>query len=158
MKEALGNPAIIAAALSTEAGQKAINKGVDATGKAVSLGFTILKVGIFFLAGYVVYKKVFPHFKKVKEDSRYHPANVTETGARQRAENLFTAMQGIGADFNKTSSNLKGLNHNGFIRVYNEFGERRGADFKKQNLTEWIYDQFSKSEITELKFITNNAF
>lgn len=67
-------------------------------------------------------------------------------------------MYGPGDNFNKVATNLKGLNYNGYVRVYNAFGERRGMDLKKQNLEEWLYDNFTESEIKQLKFLTNNAF
>ena len=110
------------------------------------------------MAGYIIYRKITGAFSKVSEDSNYRPANVTTVSAKQRAENIFNAIYGVKNDFNKVSQNLSGLNHNGFIRVYNEFGSRRGADLKKLNLTEWIYDQFNTTQIAQLKFITNNSF
>ncbi|WP_394760295.1 hypothetical protein [Flavobacterium sp.] len=157
MKQGLSNPALVTL-LSTPQGQKALAKTGQATGRALDLGFTILKIGIFSLAGYIIYRKVTGAFSKVSEDSNYRPANVTIVSAKQRAENIFNAMYGVKNDFNKVSQNLSGLNHNGFIRVYNEFGSRRGADFKKLNLTEWLYDQFNATQIAQLKFITNNSF
>ena len=153
----LGNPAITAV-LATPEGQKALSNASHASSKAIDLTFTILKIGIFCLAGYIIYNKVVNGFSKRKEDSNYRPSNITSQGAAIRAENLFRAMYGLGDNFNKVATNLKGLNLNGYIRVYNAFGERRGMDLKKQNLEEWLYDNFSESEIKQLKFLTNNAF
>lgn len=146
----LGNPALVTV-LASEEGRKATSKAIDLT-------FTIIKVGIFSLGGYLVYRKFFPAFNKMVENPNFRPSNVTQQGAEARAENLFRAMVGFGSNFDKVAANLRGLNYNGFARVYNAFGERRGMDVKKQNLIEWLYDQFSASEIKELKFITNNAF
>ena len=156
MKQGLSNPALLL--LSTPEGQKALAKTSQATGRALDLGFTILKVGIVSLAGYIIYRKVTGAFSKVKEDKNYRPANISIVSAKQRAENIFNAVYGVAKDFSKVSQNLSGLNHNGFIRVYNEYGSRRGLDFKKLNLTEWLYDQFNATQIAQLKFITNNSF
>lgn len=145
----LGNPAL--AVLATPEGRQA-------TTKAINLTFTVIKVGLLGLAGYLIYRKVFPSFSKMVENPNFKPANVTKQGAESRAENLYRAMVGPGSNFDKVASNLRGLNYNGFARVYNSFGERRGADMRKQNLIEWLYDQFDSSELKELKFITNNAF
>lgn len=146
----LGNPAL-ATVLATPEGRQAATKTID-------LVFTVIKVGLLGLTGYIVYKKIFNSFNKMVENPNFKPANVTIQGAEARAENLYRAMVGPGSNFDKVASNLRGLNYNGFARVYNSFGERRGADMRKQNLIEWLYDQFDSSEIKELKFITNNAF
>lgn len=153
----LGNPAITAV-LATPEGRQAVSNATHTATKAVDLFFTVLKVGIFCLGGYIIYRKVVPSFDKKYEKSNYRPSNITTQGAAIRAENLYRAMYGPGDNFNKVATNLKGLNYNGYIRVYNAFGERRGLDFKKQNLEEWFYDQFTESEIKQLKFLTNNSF
>lgn len=156
MKKALGNPAL--AVLSTEAGQKALNNSVNASGEAMKLGFTLLKIGIFGVAAYLLYNKFTNSFVKAKEDKRQPVANVTSGGAEVRATNLFKAMVGIGANYNKVYTNLKGLNYNGYVRVFNAFGNRRGNDFEKLNLTEWLHNQFNESDLQRLRFATNNAF
>ncbi|MFC4817621.1 MULTISPECIES: hypothetical protein [unclassified Flavobacterium] len=153
----LGNPAITAV-LATPEGQKALSNATHASSKAIDLAFTVLKVGIFCLGGYLIYNKFINGFDTKKEDSNYRPSNITTQGAAIRAENLYRAMYGPGDNFNKVATNLKGLNYNGYIRVYNAFGERRGMDLKKQNLEEWLFDNFTESEIKQLKFLTNNAF
>ena len=153
----LGNPAI-AAVLATPEGQKALANTSNAGSKAIDLFFSVLKVGIFGLGAYIIYNKFVNGFDKRKENSNYRPSNITAQGAAIRAENLFRAMYGPGDNFNKVATNLKGLNYNSYVRVYNAFGERRGMDLKKQNLEEWLYDNFTESEIKQLKFLTNNAF
>ena len=158
MKPGLKTPAAVVAALSTKEGKKAIDTALHAQSKAIDLGFTILKIGLFSLAVYITYKKVFNSFVKAKEDKSQPASNITIAGAKQRAENLYRAMNGVGANFDKTIANLRGLNYNGFIRVFNEFGERRGYDLKKQNLTEWIFDQFNEAQIKQLRFAANNSF
>lgn len=157
MKQGLSNPALVAL-LSTPQGQKTLAKTSQATGRALDLGFTIIKYSFLALGGYIIYRKITGAFSKISEDKRYRPANITVASAKQRAENIFNAVYGIKKDFKAVAKNLTGLNNNGFTRVYNEFESRRGADFKKMNLTEWLYDQFDAKQIAQLKFITNNSF
>lgn len=153
----LGNPAI-AAILATPQGQQALSNASNKASKTIDLLFSTLKVGVICLGAYILYKKVIPSFEKKQENSNYRPSNITSQGAAIRAENIYRAMYGPGDNFNKVVTNLKGINYNGYVKLYNAFGERRGLDFKKQNLEEWFYDQFTESEIKQLKFLTNNAF
>jgi hypothetical protein len=155
MENGLSNPALIA--LSTPEGRQAVANASKVQSKAIDLGFSILKVGLLALGGYLVYRKIAYSFQKRKEDNNYRPANVSHEMAKVRADNLFKAMYGVSNDFNAILKNLSGVNYNGYTRIFNAFGERRGADFKKQNLTQWIYDQCNQTELAQLKFITNNA-
>jgi hypothetical protein len=163
MKKGLGNPAAVAL-LSTPQGQKVIEKTSHATGRAIDIGITIFKVGLLSLVAYIAYRKITGAFSKIKEDSNYRPANISIVSAKQRAENLFKAMYGVGANFEKVKANLtipnQKLNYNGYLRIYNEFGSRRGSDFKKLTLTEWLIDQFGSdnTKMAQLKFLTNNVF
>jgi hypothetical protein len=155
MKNGLSNPALLA--LSTPQGQQAMANASKVQSKAIDLGFSILKIGLFALGGYLVYRKIVSAFQKRKEDNNYRPANVSLEMAKVRADNLFKAMYGVSNDFSAMLKNLSGVNYNGYTRIFNAFGERRGADLKKQNLTQWIYDQSNETELAQLKFITNNA-
>ena len=162
----LSNPALIAAA-STPAGQKAIaktlenaNAGVNATASIIKGG---LKIVLFLGIGVIVYKKVFNGFSKLSEDKRYRPSNISSGMAKNKAEAIFNAMYGINitnAGFNSVKQNLSGVNHNGFIKIYNEFGLRKGLNAfeKKTNLIQWIADQFSQSQLVQLRFIMPNFF
>ena len=162
MKQGLSNPALLL--LSTPEGQKALAKTSQATSRALDLGFTILKIGFFSLAGYIIYRKVTGAFSKISEDLNYRPANVTTVSAKQRAENIFKAIYGVGSNFDKVKANLtipnQKLNYNGYLRIYNEFGSRRGADLKKLTLTEWLTEEYGsdKLKMAQLKFITDNVF
>lgn len=156
-KKGLGNPALVATVLTSPQGQAVIKKTQEDSQKAVKTGFTILKV--LFVAGVLgfVYVKFFS-FKKLTEDTRYKPSNVNVTQAKARAEAIYTALLGFGANYQAVENNLIGLNHNGFIRVYNEFGERRSATLSKMNLVEWLQDQFSVDDIVKLRFIIKGFF
>lgn len=151
MKTGLNNPIVAAAVVTNPQVQKIATKSID-------LLFTVAKIGVFGLVGYIVYKKVFKGFKKERENPNYTPSNVSSLQAKAKAESIYNAMFGINRDFTQVFKNLDGVNRNGFIRIYNEFGARRDAAFKKMTMTEWFYDQFSKTDISRLKFITNNAF
>ena len=147
----LGNPAVIASVLSSEQGQKAIGKTQD-------VFFTVLKVGLVVTVLGVAYYKIFKGFKALKEDANYKPSNISVTQAKARAEAIYTALLGFGANYDAVETNLKGLNHNGFIRVYNEFGERRSSTLSKMNLIEWLQDQFNQFEIAKLRFLIKGFF
>ncbi|WP_281238157.1 hypothetical protein [Flavobacterium praedii] len=150
MKQGLKNPALVAYA-SSEQGQKTIAKGTD-------LGFLLLKITLIGGLGFFAYYKIFMGFKKLQEDPRYKPSNISQTTAKARAEAIYTAMIGFGANYATIEKNLTGLNHNGFIRLYNEFGQRRGATLVNMNLVEWLQDQFKEDDISRLRFLIQGFF
>lgn len=147
----LNNPAIIATALSSEQGQKTIKE----TKSAFALG---AKVGVVLLVLGIAYYKIFKGFQKIKEDPSYTPANISVTSAKARAEAIYTALLGFGANYATVENKLTGLNHNGFIRLYNEFGERRSSVLSKMNLVEWLQDQLSEDDIVKLRFLIKGFF
>lgn len=150
MKQGLKNPALIAFAGSP--------KGQETIAKTASLGITILKVGAIAGALAIIYYKVFRGFSKVKEDPRYKPSNISVTAAKARAEAIYTAMLGTAKNYDTVEKNLSGLNHNGFVRLYNEFGERRSALLTNMNLVEWLQDQFNEDDIAKLRFLIKGFF
>jgi hypothetical protein len=157
-KKGLRNPAVIASVLTSPAGQKMIEKSQEKAQKSISNGFTFLKVLLVGGIVAVVYFKFLKGFTRLKEDTRYKPSNINVTQAKARAEAIYTALLGFGANYNAVENNLTGLNHNGFIRVYNEFGERRSATLSKMNLVEWLQDQFKEEDITKLRFLIKGFF
>lgn len=157
-KKGLSNPAVIAGVLASPQGQKIIEKSQESAQKGINVGITVFK---FLLLGgliAVVYYKVLKGFTKIQEDKRYKPSNINITEAKARAEAIYTALLGFGANYNTVENNLTGLNHNGFIRVYNEFGERRSATLEKMNLVEWLQDQLKEDDITKLRFLIKGFF
>jgi len=169
MKQGLNNPAVIAAAAATPTGQKAITKSIDTANNAVSGTLSIVKgvLGIAFFGGvgYIAYTKIFNGFVSVKEDTQYTPSNVSTGVAKAKAEAIYKAMYGAGNGFAMVKAilqyvNGERINHNGFIRVYNAFGKRNGVvPFStKMTLTEWFNDQFSESELLELRLIIKDFF
>lgn len=157
-KKGLSNPAVVATVLASPQGQKTIANSQENAKKGISAGITLFK---FLLIGglvTVLYYKVFKGFSKLQEDVRFKPSNINVTQAKARAEAIYTALLGFGANYKTVENNLTGLNHNGFIRVYNEFGERRSATLVKMNLVEWLQDQFKEDDITKLRFLIKGFF
>jgi len=158
----LHNPAIMAA--STPQGQKVIantlenaNASVNAT---VSIVKGVLKTGLFLGIGYYAYKKIFDGFSPLKENKRDKPSNISTGMAKNKADAIYSAMYGMGNGFKSVKQNLMGINANGFVRIHNSFGLRKGINplSKKMNLIEWFNDQFSQNELMELRFIVPNFF
>ncbi len=157
-KLGLRNPAAVAAVLTSPRGQEIIKKQQEKTEKAISTGFTVLKFGLLAGVLAIVYFKFIKGFTKIKEDTRYTPSNINVTQAKARAEAIYTALLGFGANYTAVENALIGLNHNGFIKVYNEFGERRSSTLSKMNLVEWLQDQFAESDMVKLRFIIKGFF
>jgi hypothetical protein len=122
------------------------------------IGMTVLKVALLGGIFAIAYYKIFKGFQQIKEDKRYKPSNINVTQAKARAEAIYTALLGFGANYKTVENNLTGLNHNGFIMVYNEFGERRSATLVKMNLVEWLQDQFNETDIAKLRFLIKGFF
>ena len=110
------------------------------------------------MVGWFAYSKIFKGFNKVTEDRNHASSNINDTEAKARAEAVYTAMLGFGANFQTVLKNLSKLNYNAFIKVYNAFGERRGATFTKMNLVEWLQDQFNETEMTRLRLQIQGFF
>lgn len=162
-KQGLHNPAVMAIASSPQ-GQKAIantlvnaNATVNATASIVK---GVLKTGFFLGVGYFVYKKIFNGFSSLSEDKREKPSNISTGMAKNKAEAIFSSMYGLGNGFKSVKQNLMGVNHNGFIRIYNEFGQRKGINplSKQMTMIEWFTDQFNPSELMELRFLIPHFF
>ncbi|MFV8374015.1 hypothetical protein ACNQGC_01695 [Flavobacterium sp. GSP11] len=121
-------------------------------------GFTVLKIALIGGILTLAYFKIFKGFQQIQDDKRYKPSNINVTQAKARSEAIYTALLGFGANYNTVENNLTGLNHNGFIKVYNEFGERRSSTLVKMNLVEWLQDQFNETEIAKLRFLIKGFF
>ncbi|MFV8347267.1 hypothetical protein [Flavobacterium sp. ZB4P13] len=150
MEKGLKNPAITAFASSPQ--------GQEAIAKTANMGITFLKIAFVLGALTVAYYKIFKGFKPIQEDKRYKPSNINATQAKARSEAIYTALLGAGANYKTVENNLTGLNHNGFVRLFNEFGERRSATLTKMNLVEWLQDQFNEADIAKLRFLIKGFF
>ena len=158
-KSKLGNPAVLAVANSDVAknaseSQKAV---VNATASVIPF---FLKSAFVLTVGYVAYNKWTNRFVAAKEAPYYPAANITTSQAQTKADAIHVAMKGIGNGFQIVAANIAGLNYNGWIRVYNAFGNRQGVIpfSSKMNLTEWFADQFNEEELAQLRFLVPNVF
>ena len=162
-KGILRNPAVLAAA-STPAGQNALTKSTEITANAANKGIDLLSWGIKLAvlcggAYYVVslFKK---RFINMNTNSNYAPSNITDGQAVAKADALYEAMYGVGADVDIVATQIAGLNYNGWVKVYNAFGNRKGVNplGDAMNLVEWFNDQFDEDELLQLRFLVSGVF
>lgn len=99
-------------------------------------------------------------FTRLNEVSGYNDANISYAQANMKADIIHKAMLGFGNGFKTVRENIAGLNYNGWVRLYNAFGNRAdsipGND--DMNLIEWFQDQFSNNELNELRVLVPNVF
>lgn len=142
----LGNP------LAVVAGAKAIEQA------STALPF-LIKLGALIAVGVVGYKLYTNRFKSLKENNSYAPANVSYAQAKGKADSIYGSIALFSNDFDNVSKQLSGLNYNGFIRVYNEFGQKKGTLLGGDlNLIEWIENQFTSYQKQQLSFLLGGAF
>lgn len=151
----LGNPAVLALA-SSPAGQKAVSGAIDTTLKVAKITAIVAVVGI---GGYIAYRVYKNRFVSMATNPNYPAANISDDVAKAKAEALYNAMYGWGANLEVVLDTLSGLNYNGYSKVFNAFGKRKSATLSEMTLTEWINDQFtSASDRTKLQFILPGVF
>ncbi len=142
-KSKLGNP-VVAATL--------VQQG------ATALPFLIKLVAVtgLVVVGYNLYTN---RFIKFKENSALAPANVSLAQAKGKADSIGKSIGIFSNDFDNVSKQLSGLNYNGFVRVYNAFGQQRGTLLAGElNLIEWIENQFNAYQKQQLSFLLGGAF
>lgn len=163
-KQGLHNPAVITAVASSPQGQKAIASSLESANAGINSALSIvvgtMKIGLLVGVTYFAWNKVFNGFAPLKENKRDKPSNISTGMAKNKAEAIYSAMYGVGNGFKSVKQNLIGVNPNGFVRIHNAFGLRKGINpmTKKMSLLEWFGDQFSQSELMELRFIIPNFF
>ncbi|MFN3941491.1 MAG: hypothetical protein ACK4K1_02500 [Flavobacterium sp.] len=155
----LNNPAALVLASSPD-GQKAVSTTAEVVKNTTSVIPFLIKTAVFVGLGYLAYSILTNRFKPILENKSYPPANVTMGQAQTRAEAIYTAMKGFGANFNGVATNLQGLNYNGWVRVYNAFGKRKGANplAESIDLVAWLNDQFNKNELNLLRTLVGSVF
>lgn len=142
-KSKLGNP-LVAATL--------VQQGASA------LPF-LIKLGAVIGVAVVGYKMWNNRFIKFKENSSFTPANVSLAQAKSKADSIGKSISLFSNDFENVSKQLAGLNYNGFVRVYNAFGQQKGTLFAGElNLVEWIKNQFTSHQVDQLSFLLGGAF
>lgn len=157
-KKGLNNPALIATAVaSSPQGQDAIKKVAEQTSSTIKIIRNVIVIGAFAGLTYWGVKKLFFGFKKLKEDKRFK-ATISTTIAKKKAENIFSALNGLN-NFSAIRSELTNLNPNDFVRIYNEFGERKakvlgiGVPFQdKKNMIEW-FGSLTSEQLMQLRFM-----
>lgn len=142
----LGNP------LAVVAGAKVIEKSSEAIPFLIKL-FAVLGVG------YYAYSRYTDRFVKRKENSSFPASNISYGQAKSRADAIYGSIGIVSNDFDNVARQITGLNYNGFVRVYNAFGHKKGTFFGGDlNLEEWCYDQFTHYQVQQLSFLLGGAF
>lgn len=145
-KSKLGNP------IAAVAGVKAIEQASTALPFLIKLG----AVTALVVVGYRIYTN---RFVNIKESSSEPPANISLAQAKTRADSIAGSITTFGNDFRNVSTQLTGLNYNGFVRVYNAFGHHRGTLLGGDlNLIEWLQNQFDSFQMKQLSFLLNGRF
>jgi hypothetical protein len=144
---------------SSKSGLSGITSSPAIIDKGADLAVWFIKGTIVIGGLYLLYRSYTNRFVKLKENSNYPLANVTVAQAKNRADAIGASIGWVSNDFDQVSQNLAGLNYNGFIRVYNEFGHQTGTLLGGDlNLIEWIKNQFSEYEVSQLSTLLNGAF
>lgn len=139
--DGLGNPALIAVA------------------SVIPWGFIVKTVVVVGITYYAInsFKK---RFSSLNEVTAFGPANISFGQAKSKADVLHTAMKGFGNGFSTVKNTIAGVNYNGWVRIYNAFGNRPdslpGTD--DMNLQEWIQSEFSENQLDELRVLIQNVF
>ncbi|MFK8284657.1 hypothetical protein [Capnocytophaga canis] len=121
-KNQLSNPAVATAAASYVA------QNPKVVGKAVNIGMIIVGITVVAIGGGAYYYLYWKHrFRKMKKNSAYAPSSVTPSEAKVKADIIYKALYGKD-DFDAVYEAMKGVNHNGYIEIYNAFGKRTPAD------------------------------
>lgn len=145
-KSKLGNP------LAVVAGVKVVEQASTAIPFLIKT--TFIAGGIYF-----IYKAYTNRFVSLKENSSYASSNVSKAQAKGRADSIYGSIGLVSNDFDNVSKQLAGLNYNGFVRVYNEFGQKKGTILGGDlNLVEWIQNQFNSYQVQQLSFLLGGAF
>ncbi|WP_417350317.1 hypothetical protein [Flavobacterium alkalisoli] len=139
-KKGLSNPAVLATVASSPAGQKAVTGAIDTTFTVVKIVAVALVVGV---GGYVAYNLYKNRFVSLATNPNYEPSNISEAVANAKADALYNAMYGWGADLETVLEALSGINYNAWVKVYNAFGKRKPTIGSEMTLTEWLNNQFT---------------
>lgn len=154
-KKALGNPAAAVAVANSPAVQKTIESKAELTKQAASALPFVIKTLFVFGILYIGYSSFTKRFKSIAYNMSSPDPSITEGQAQTRANALYEAMRGVGANFNTVITNLSGLNYNGWVRLYNAFGKRKpSVPFSDDmDLVEWLLSEFSGSELAQIRFL-----
>jgi hypothetical protein len=132
---------------------------------AINVGLILFGVGIVSTAGALYYNLYWKNrFRKMEFDPNQRPATISAGLAKSKADILYRAMHGIGANYTHVYNALKGMGHNNYVAIYNAFGKRTPASSfslgnkNDMDLNQWLVDQFSGSELSSLRAQVGNGF
>jgi len=126
--------------------------------------------GVVVIAGFTALYIYKHRFVKMLQNRNYDKPNISASEARLKADILYNAMVGFGANYEKVKAQLLGVNYNGFVLIYNAFGKREsslqklnplnfGIVSKGMTLTEWLLDQFkSSNRLADLRALLLSKF
>lgn len=139
-------------ALAAEERIKVVSAGTD-------IAVWLIKFAVIGTVGYIIYRSWKNRFVAWKENPKYPKANITYAQAQARANAIYESIGWFSNSFDQAVTSLSGLNYNGFVRVYNAFGMKRGTLLGgEHDLIGWLKNQFSEEEIQQLSFLTNGVF
>lgn len=120
--------------------------------------FVIKTAIILAISGFIYYKYT-NRFVEMKFNKDWEDSNVTDSQAESRAAAIAQSIGIVSNDYDTVERSLSGLNYNGFIKVFNAFGQQTGTLLGgKLNLIEWIRNQFSDYQILKLSALQNGVF
>lgn len=133
----------------------------EVASKGTDLVFFGIKVLIVAGLSYWGYGLITNRFQKKPFANNLPAANISDIEASSRAKNIITEASGWSMSlFDVVKNSITGLNYNGYIKLYNAFGHQEEKGFlpNKVDLTEWIKDRFSSSQVQQLSFLLNGVF
>ena len=145
-------------------GQKVIDNALETNRKVTDAGISIvttaLKIGLVAGVAYIAYRSYSKRFIKLKLNPNWPAANISDAQAEAKADAIYKAMYGVGADHQAVASQIAKLNYNAWVKVYNFFGNRQGVTplSESMNLVQWLNDQFDEEELNELRLLVNGVF
>lgn len=119
----------------------------------------LIKFAVLGGVAYFAYRSYTNRFVKRQEDASLPNANVSYAQAQSRANAIYSSIGWFSNDFANVSRQISGLNYNGFIRVYNAFGHKKGTLLGGDlDLEQWCANQFTAYEVQQLSFLLGGAF
>lgn len=120
----------------------------------------LLKTAVYAGVAYYFYNKFADRFEPMPEVPQYGAANITLAQAEVRANAIEKTIPWFGEpDMLEIARQMSGLNYNGFVRLYNAWGKRRGTLLGGNlNLIEWFGQQLSAENFQYLGALQNHVF
>ena len=113
---------------------------------AINVGLILFGVAIVSTAGALYYNLYWKNrFRKMEYDPNQKPVTISAGLAKSKADILFRAMHGIGANYNAFGKRTPASSFS--------FGNKNDMD-----LSQWLVDQFSGSELAALRAQVGSGF